>query len=187
MKFIITEEEKERIKLLYEQENEKFSVFVDNKNPYKTPQYEKAQRHYRIIKYIEKREPQDGDMFSRWTQKAKNNIKKLAESKLLNKSIWIPEQNKKAIIKKIDFELDDFFIPKTMESNLPLHFQLKLEGVDEKGKETYIGTVADSDAGGEWRKNIYNFVKKSLPFTSEFPDDYYEIRKVGRPKTDFQP
>jgi hypothetical protein len=210
MFMIISEQERSRIKSLYglltESAPPNESVLVANKNPFKYSEYESAQRIYESSL-------NDGDMFFTINPTIKEYLKSIflpTYKSFIGKTIRIV--NKDQILKvdgytyPMDISLSSGYSTKvTPFSDLYILFKYMINGTlypaSYKPSSDRIGlpeiggfgnnspfTKSDPEISnfllqvGESIKSVY---MDRLSNIQEIPDEYFEIRKIERQKTDF--
>jgi hypothetical protein len=208
-RLIITEEEKNRIKLLYEATPPPSeSVVVANKNPFKYEEYKNARRPYSP-------ELKDGDLFYTFNKNVTDNYGKtylidFYKPLLLNKTVRGTDDNTYTI-KDISTWFGSALDLQYPDSNLNSSFKLYL--IYDKPNGSCINIVPNSKeisncpdtsqlsflkGSGTLIENpfdtqitvsdkIITFLKSKLPHVlkSDYPDEGFEIRKIQRRQTDF--
>lgn len=206
-KLIISETEKKNILSLYEATNvvppPSESILVVNKNPFKYPEYESARRRYTS-------DLTNGDLFyvdkgaiNYYEQKEDeyNNFEMLKpiyelKGKTLrgtDDKIYVIVNVTHSKIKSGEIKIGIEFIEKGKENdkkdynfNYSIHFYGNTFIADPKNQALLNGlNVIPKTSVDKISEILKNKLKNSfnLPY-SEIPDEYFEIRKVQREKTD---
>ncbi len=210
-RLIITEEEKNRIKLLYEAAPPPSeSIVVANKNPFKYDEYKNARKPYSP-------ELKDGDLFYTFDRKltdefGKNFIVNFYKPLLINKTIRT-DNDKNVTIKDLSAWFYSYVLDKPQinenDSNM---FKLYLlygfgdgscinintvskfvENCPDQSGLSFLkgsGTLIENPFHNLIKVNdkLLNFIKSNLPpiiQRSEYPDEYFQVKKIQRQKTDF--
>jgi hypothetical protein len=208
-KLIITEEEKNRIKLLYEVATPPSeSVLVANKNPFKNDEYINARRLYDS-------KLKDGDLFYNYNRDIndeyiKNYLINYYKPLFMNKTVRSDDDNT-FTIKDVSVWAHSYFDLEHPNYNTGNLFKLYLIFNDEKGSCINVNPVSGEitncpptpdipglEKSGMLIKNpfknqitandkVFKFIKSNLPKfqKSEYPDEGFEIRKISRSNTDF--
>ena len=204
-RLIITEEEKNKIRLLYESTPPDESVLVTNKNPFKYPEYESARKPYSSSL-------KDGDLYYVLNYKADETIEELLKptyDSFIGKTIRRLRSDEISKIKPITGTEIIYDIPlnKSLMGGLYIYYVLgygnyPIEGdpvtvhITEKGDIDISGYYRRGEINKDIEPEIYNALytigsemKKKLTEIisnpSQLPDDIFEIRKIQRQKTDF--
>jgi hypothetical protein len=206
-RIIISESEKKNILSLYEQSNfpippPKNSILITKKNPYKYDEFSNARQTYST-------KLKDGDMFYIMgllpdelnieiiKEKVNNDFGK----SLINKTIRIPNTNEVLTIKEFYFGAESGLINKgkigrfKLDNGNFIDMFLSFDSGSGNGVSIKIKESNDySDNGviipklSEYYNNNFlnrltSVVEKSN--VTKLPDEYFEIRKVLTPKSDF--
>ena len=199
-KLIITEEERRNIQLMYESTPPDESVLVTNKNPFTNNEYSSAIRFY-------SGDMKDGDLFFKTTDTLVSYLKSEINKAFEGKSVKIVcswyEKNTNKLETVTDntliFPKCELSIKKEMwEGDLgttPLKsLRWQVSPTLPNDKSIYIegeGIIWDSVFEITYRKCIFGdptkvtSTVKSITDWSKIPDQYFEIRKIQRSKTDF--
>lgn len=199
-RLIITEEEKNNIRLLYESTPPNESVLVANKNPFTNNEYSGAKRFY-------SGDMKDGDLFFKTKDTLvpylKSEINRSFEGKSAKQVCHWYEKNTDKLENVTDLTLPlpkcELSIKTEMwEGNLgttPLKsLSWQVSPTLPNDKRIYIegeGIIWNSDFELTYRKCVLGdpikvtSVVKSITDWSKIPDQYFEIRKIQRQKTDF--
>jgi hypothetical protein len=196
-KFIITEEEKKRIILLYEGTKDvSESVVIANKNPFNESNssilggktissYNSSLQNGDLFYTIK-----DFDKLDEWVLNTVNN---LLEGKSLR--LYIGDSDKLTTIPKFN----DCFISRTLEhapsgkdylvSNSIKYFdERELRLTISKDYSTFKIKIGDDfygNANDQTNEKIYEILKNNISWKN-VPDEYFEIRVVQKKTTDFK-
>lgn len=205
-KIILTEQEKNRIKLLYEVGSPPSeSVFITNKNPFKYEEYKDARRTYTT-------ELNDGDLFFKFKESLTKEylltqLNYIYEGKTvrlyLGKDSYNPKNNsndRDEIVKIQKFNTLKFFTDYSYwqwtpmgnakgidVNNTEIEFNItngivkrnKYTHSDKSISEVYYYQFSIDDGRGKLEELIKNISYNNLP------DNLFEIRKIQRLKTDY--
>jgi len=190
MRFVISEEEKSRIRSLYESTPPDEYEVVGYINPFKETKY----LPYAKVKYS--KDLKDGDLFYDlkdiiyWgfddkTRKCLLDFNKKIQpdfSDLIGKTIRT-KNDEIAKIKNVYITVSEESGIRGKVDLLPLE---KLENPEDNLNVDYHITF--ENVGG-YSENLSNLIKSKLPIikAKDLPDCLFELKKVKRVKTDFQP
>ena len=202
-RLIISETEKKNILSLYEATNvvppPSESVLVDNKNPFKYPEYESARRTYSS-------DLKDGDMFYILTGfskfAAEQELNKNFRKGLYNKTVRIDDNIytflKTSINESTNFggggtiSLGSIEIIKNNDSPKFSSIKAKLDTTTNKFQVFFVYDAASANSKSISIQSISDLYSQKYKeevtdksVVGNMPDEYFEIRKVQRQKTDF--